>query len=82
MLKDTFGINGLLNYLMMSEGTVNERFKFDCCIECALSDKTKLSPIEYPGSKWEMLGIDLVRPMNYLPFDKRYGITLVDHYSK
>ncbi|OAF63598.1 hypothetical protein A3Q56_08694, partial [Intoshia linei] len=33
-------------------------------------------PIEYPGSKWEMLGINLVGPMNYLPYDKRYGISL------
>ena len=57
------------------------------CPTCSAVDKTSktyrtpLIPVPLPSAPWEKVGVDFIGPMPG-PVSQRYGIVLVDYYSK
>ena len=58
------------------------------CSVCQRSDKSArtyiapLSPIDFPKEPWHTLAMDIVGPLETLPQDCRFAVTLIDLYSK
>ena len=58
------------------------------CVVCQQSDKAArtyeapMKPIDLPDEPWQTLAIDIIGPMDQLPNDYRYAVTLIDLYSK
>ena len=60
------------------------------CVVCSSSDKTAktytapMTPISFPDEPWRKISMDIVGPMDTLPYDCRYAVTLVhvDLHSK
>ena len=59
------------------------------CVVCSSSsDKTAktytapMTPISFPDEPWKKISMDIVGPMDTLPYDCRYAVTLVDLHSK
>uniref|UniRef100_A0A5S6R443 RNA-directed DNA polymerase n=1 Tax=Trichuris muris TaxID=70415 RepID=A0A5S6R443_TRIMR len=58
------------------------------CSTCQQMDKTvtsfhpPLQPVPLPSAEWEKLGIDIVGPLNGMPYTQRFAVTMIDYYSK
>ena len=58
------------------------------CVVCSSSDKTTktytapMIPISFPDEPWKKISMDIVWPMDTLPYDCRYAVTLKDLPSK
>lgn len=55
------------------------------CLEADKSVKTSpapMQPVEWPQRPWQKLCIDIVSPLEHVPQNNRFIITLLDYYSK
>ena len=58
------------------------------CVTCQMNDKsakthsTPLQPVPLPDGPWQKVGIDIVGPFESATWDCRYGVTLIDYYTK
>lgn len=55
------------------------------CLEADKSAKTSpapMQPVEWPQRPWQKLCIDIVGPLEHVPQNNRFIITLVDYHSK